>query len=522
VSLRWRLTFTFSLLISALLIGAGVHLLRAGMETQRIPIDFVIVGIVSIALCYWALGNVLGPLEEACNSARRLTSDAAATSGARKDEIAQVVSMLNLLSTQLSETQEKLQQEKEKSEAMLTRMADGIIVTDNDGRIVLFNPAAERIFGIPAARAVSKTVTDVFMDYDLSAMLARALGQGVPQTGEVTIGVMERWSDGVIEHRSTPTTLQPSSPLTLQRFLDAFVTLVETEGGDGHGAVIVLHDLTDIRRLENIRRDFVANVSHELRTPVASIRAMSETLLMGAKDDPATSQQFLETMLKETERLSALLDDLLELARIESGKRELRKVNLNARELIETVLRKLRPHAERKQLTVTVDVPADLTLRADPDAMQQILVNLLDNAIKYTSNSGSVRVKGERRGRKRKEGDNVGSFPLLSPPAPSFPFIVLSVSDTGVGIPREHLTRIFERFYRVDKARSRELGGTGLGLSIVKHLVESQGGKVTVESELGKGSVFTVTLPTGEEKSGRSFPLPVIRSGAENLGKRPE
>jgi two-component system phosphate regulon sensor histidine kinase PhoR len=346
---------------------------------------------------------------------------------------------------------------------MLTRMADGIIVTDVSGRIVLFNPAAERIFGIPAARAVDRTITDVFMDYDFSAMLTRAFGQGVSQTGEVKV---ER---------------------PQERLLDVFVTLVETEGGDGHGAVIVLHDLTEIRRLENIRRDFVANVSHELRTPVASIRAMAEALLMGAKDDPETLEQFLETMLKETERLSTLLDDLLELARIESGRRELRKVDLNARQLVETVLRKLRPQAERKQLCVSVDVPADLTLRADPDAMQQVLVNLLDNAIKYTPEGGKVGVECR-----------VSSVEVMTdepPPVTRHPSpVTLIVRDTGVGIPREHLPRIFERFYRVDKARSREMGGTGLGLSIVKHLVELQGGRVTVESAVGKGSVFTVTL----------------------------
>ena len=477
MSLRWRITFIFILLISAALICVGMYLLRVGIESRFLTVDLVAVGLVSVLLCYWMLGNVLAPFEEARDSVRRLANkdNVVVTSVAHKDEIGEFIIALNALSMRLQETQAELQREKEKSEAMLTRMADGIIVTDVSGRIVLFNPAAERIFGIPAQRALDKTVTDVFMDYDLSTMLARALGQGVPQTGEVKV---ERPQEGT---------------------LDVFVTLVETEGGQGHGAVIVLHDLTEIRRLENVRRDFVANVSHELRTPVASIRAMAETLLMGAKDDPEAAQQFLETMLKETERLSSLLDDLLELARIEAGKREPRKVDLNVRELVETVLNKLRPHAERKQLTVTVDVPDNLTLRADPDAMQQILVNLLDNAIKYTPNGGNVRVKGEGRGRKGKEGEDNGSLPFLPPLSPSFPCVVLSVSDTGVGIPREHLLRIFERFYRVDKARSREMGGTGLGLSIVKHLVESQGGQMTVESEVGRGSTFTVTLPLSSE-----------------------
>jgi two-component system phosphate regulon sensor histidine kinase PhoR len=465
MSLRWRLTFLFAFLLSAALISVSVYALRVGIETKRLTVDALIVGIISVLLCYRVLGNVLGPLEEASESARQLAKKQVRQTDRlpHRDEIGELVTTLNALSLRLHEMQEELQQEKEKSKAMLTRMADGIIVTDVSGRIVLFNPAAERIFGIPAARAVDRTITDVFMDYDFSAMLTRAFGQGVSQTGEVKV---ER---------------------PQERLLDVFVTLVETEGGDGHGAVIVLHDLTEIRRLENIRRDFVANVSHELRTPVASIRAMAEALLMGAKDDPETLEQFLETMLKETERLSTLLDDLLELARIESGRRELRKVDLNARQLVETVLRKLRPQAERKQLCVSVDVPADLTLRADPDAMQQVLVNLLDNAIKYTPEGGKVGVECR-----------VSSVEVMTdepPPVTRHPSpVTLIVRDTGVGIPREHLPRIFERFYRVDKARSREMGGTGLGLSIVKHLVELQGGRVTVESAVGKGSVFTVTL----------------------------
>ncbi|MCS6861043.1 MAG: cell wall metabolism sensor histidine kinase WalK [Abditibacteriales bacterium] len=464
MSLRWRLTFLFTLLLAAALAGVSGYALRIGIQVERLMVGVLIIGVISVLLCYWTLGNALAPLAEARQAAQRLGGHGGDLS--HQDEIGELTTALNALSLRLLETQAELQREKEKSEAMLTRMADGIIVTDVSGRIVLFNPAAERIFGLPAQRALGRTVTDIFMDYDLSTMLTRALGQGVPQTAEVKV---ER---------------------PQERILNVFVTLVETEGRQGHGAVIVLHDLTEIRRLENIRRDFVANVSHELRTPVASLRAMAETLLMGAKDDPEAAQQFLETMLKETERLSVLLDDLLELARIEAGKREPRKVDLNLRELVETVLNKLRPHAERKQLNLAVDVPEDLTLRADPDAMQQILVNLLDNAIKYTPSGGSVTVTGKVRG-----NDGIPSIPFLSSTSPSLPYVVLSVSDTGVGIPHEHLPRIFERFYRVDKARSREMGGTGLGLSIVKHLVEMQGGKVTVESAVGRGSVFTVTLP---------------------------
>jgi two-component system phosphate regulon sensor histidine kinase PhoR len=460
MSLRVRITLIFVAALTSAFAASGAYLLHLGITDSRTLATALVLGAAAgAALSYVAAGSIVRPIVDARNSVRQLARGGMPENlRVHEDEIGQLLEHFNTIASRLNETLEELRDEREKASAMLERMAEGIIVTDNDGRIVLFNRAAERIFNLPASRATGKTVTDVFLDYELSAMLMRALRQAVTQTGEVRIASTN------------------SDHVARERILDVFVTRVETERGHGFGAVMVLHDLTEIRRLENIRRDFVANVSHELRTPIASIRAMTETLLMGAKDDPEAAQEFLTTVSKEAERLSVLLDDLLEVARIESGKREMHKTELDASELVETVVGKLRPQAESHGIMLSTSVPHVKMFHANHDAMQQILVNLIDNAIKYTPERGRVSVECEEA------------------PEDTIKFIV---RDTGVGIPRSDIPRIFERFYRVDKARSRELGGTGLGLSIVKHLVEAQGGDVKVESRMGQGSVFTVTLPRG-------------------------
>jgi two-component system phosphate regulon sensor histidine kinase PhoR len=244
------------------------------------------------------------------------------------------------------------------------------------------------------------------------------------------------------------------------------------EGGGRSGLVIVLHDITEVRRLEQIRRDFVANVSHELKTPLTSIKGFVETLLSGALHDTKKAEQFLRRIDVNVERLHYLVSDLLSLARIESQGVEVALAPVDWRAVLRDVLRRHRHAAEQKGLALSADEHS-LVVMGDTEAMTQVLDNLVDNALQYTPAPGRVHVRLESR-------DGVG---------------VLSVEDTGVGIPKEDLERVFERFYRVDKARSRAVGGTGLGLSIVKHLVLAMHGQVTVESELGKGSRFKVEIP---------------------------
>ena len=238
---------------------------------------------------------------------------------------------------------------------------------------------------------------------------------------------------------------------------------------------MVLHDLTALRQLERVRTEFVANVSHELRTPLTAIQGYLETLLSGALDEPENARRFLEIVLRHSERLGRLLNDLTDLSNIELGKVVLRRELVHLDEVVDSVVGMIGPRAARSRVTVSADVPAELpAVAADRDRLAQILINLVDNAVKYTPEGGAVTVTA------RAAGDEV---------------VEVAVADTGVGIPAADLPRITERFYRVDKARSRELGGTGLGLAIVKHLVLAHGGELRIESPQQQGTIVRFTLP---------------------------
>ena len=239
--------------------------------------------------------------------------------------------------------------------------------------------------------------------------------------------------------------------------------------------VMVLHDMTALRQLERVRTEFVANVSHELRTPLTAIQGYLETLLSGALEEPEHARRFLEIVLRHSERLGRLLNDLTDLSNIELGKVTLRREAVRLDEVVASVLAIIGPRATRSRVTVTADVAAALPpVSADRDRLAQILINLVDNAVKYTPEGGAVTVTGRALGGQAVE---------------------VAVADTGIGIPAADLPRITERFYRVDKARSRELGGTGLGLAIVKHLVMAHGGELRIESEQERGTTVRFTLP---------------------------
>ena len=348
---------------------------------------------------------------------------------------------------------EELQEERTLLSAILGRMAEAVIAADESGKILLVNPAAEWMLRLPPDWS-GRRLTELTLPFELMELMQKALRQGTPQWGEVRIVLPE------------------------ERFLDAYAKPL-VANGNRIGVLLVARDLTELKRLERIRRDFVANVSHELRTPIATLRSLTEALLMGGKDDPEVRDRFLQAIADEAERMSKLLENLLELARLEIGRREWRWQSVSIGECMAQVSERFKVLAERKGLKFTVQFEPDLTVRTDPDALTQILSNLLDNAIKYTE-QGEIAVIAERV--ETADGD----------------WVTIHVRDTGIGIPPEHLSRIFERFYRVDKARSRQQGGFGLGLSIAKHLAESLGGKITVQSEVGKGSVFTVWLPSSK------------------------
>jgi two-component system phosphate regulon sensor histidine kinase PhoR len=368
------------------------------------------------------------------------------------DEIGQLARALNAMAEGLQDKLGDLQHERAKTAAILDSMMEGVVAVDGHDHLLLINERARGFLGVGRGRGEGTPFLEVVRNLDLHGLLsqARAHGQGALTPRELVV-------PGPVERR-----LQVNAvPLHL--------------GAEEIGVVMVLHDLTELRRLEQMRTEFVANVSHELRTPLTAIQGYLETLLGGALEDHAHARRFLEVVARHTERLGRLLNDLTDLSNIELGKVSLRIEATELGEIVDSVIGIIRPRAESGRVTLRVALASDVPrVKADRDRLAQILINLVDNAVKYTPAGGEVAVSAR-----------------AAPPG----VVEIEVSDTGVGIPAADLPRITERFYRVDKARSRELGGTGLGLAIVKHLVIAHGGELRIASEIDKGTTVRFTLP---------------------------
>ncbi|MBI2788554.1 MAG: PAS domain-containing protein [Elusimicrobia bacterium] len=399
----------------------------------------------------WLLARAAGrPLEEMAAVARRL---AAGEYGARVrgplggDERALLGETLNVLAARVEETIGELSRDKGRLAAVLDQMAEGVVAVDAEGRVLLVNPALSRLLGIDAEQARGRGHLETLRHHGLAELVGEVLRGGAPAARELRL----------------------FSPEEL--VFDAHAALLQ-QGGRPAGALVVLHDITRLRRLEQVRRDFVANVSHELRTPLSSIKGFAETLREGAVDDKENRLGFLRTIEEQAVQLSQLVDDLLDLSSIESGHRQPTLAPTDLRGLAVDATRRFAPAAAERGVILATFSSSPVNALADAEQVRQVLANLIDNAIKYTEPGGRVEISLETR------EDQA----------------VVRVRDTGVGIPEADLTRIFERFYRVDKSRSREAGGTGLGLAIVKHLVEAQGGRVWVESRQPGGSAFFFSL----------------------------
>jgi two-component system phosphate regulon sensor histidine kinase PhoR len=408
---------------------------------------------VALGIALFVAGRIARPAVVMQDVARAMAEgDFAVRAPVRSpDEIGALGRALNALSQRMHERLEDLHQEQAKVSAILDGMVEGVIAVDGHDHVVLMNERARVMFDLAAARGERKPILEVIRNADLHHLLrdSRAAGEGVVSRGELSLpGAVER----VLQVNAVPLRLGP----------------------DEVGAVMVIHDVTELRRLERVRTEFVANVSHELRTPLTAIHGYLETLLGGALEEPEHARRFLEIVFRHTERLGRLLNDLTDLSNIELGKVALRLAPVHLAEVVESVLAISRPRADAGGVALSADLDpgADVVL-ADHDRLAQILINLVDNAVKYTPADGRVRVAAR--------------------PGPAGR-VEIAVEDTGIGIPAADLPRITERFYRVDRARSRELGGTGLGLAIVKHLVIGHGGVLAIESEPGKGTVVRFTL----------------------------
>jgi two-component system phosphate regulon sensor histidine kinase PhoR len=384
------------------------------------------------------------------DAARRLAAGNYETRvrGLGGDELGVLGQTLNELASRVQETVGELSRDKAQLAAVLDQMAEAVVAVDASGSVLVVNPALSRLLGVDAAASRGRRYLETVRHNGIARLLGDVLRDGRPAALEIRIFAPE------------------------EMIFDAHAAPL-TQDGRVAGALLVLHDITRLRRLEQMRRDFVANVSHELRTPLASIRGFAETLSAGAVDDKENRLDFLKTIEEHAGRLTKLVDDLLDLSAIESGHRAPRLTPTDLGAALAESAHAFAPVATERGVRLEAP-PADAlpSVSADPDQLSQILANLLDNALKYTEAGGLVELSAERW----KNG------------------IRVTVRDTGVGIPEADLPRVFERFYRVDKARAREAGGTGLGLSIVKHLVEAHGGEVSVESRQPGGTSFRFTL----------------------------
>ncbi|HEY8477180.1 MAG TPA: ATP-binding protein, partial [Chloroflexota bacterium] len=415
-----------------------------------VALALVPTAVAAVALAFVVARATVDPLRRLAEMARRLAAgEWKAEPGALpRDEVAELGRALAAMAHKLHAEVATIEDERRRWRVVLEEMADGLVVTDGSGRVLLLNRVAEQLLHVQQSWAVGRSFVQVVRDHELADHLESSL----------------RAPDG--RPRSRIVEAGPG-----RRALRVVITTVPNRGE--RQALVILQDLTELRRLERVRRDFVANVSHELRTPLASLKALVETLEGGALDDPTAARDFLARMHVEVDGLVQLVEELLALSRLEDGRADLRPAPTPVAELVGRAVERLRPQADRAGVALAADVPADLPLvLADPARVQQVIMNLVHNAVKFTPPGGSIRVTADRWNGQ----------------------VAVRVIDTGVGIDAEDLPRIFERFYKAD--RSRASTGTGLGLAIAKHLVLAHGGRIWAESPgLGQGSTFTFTLP---------------------------
>ncbi|AEI39854.1 two-component system histidine kinase PnpS [Paenibacillus mucilaginosus] len=416
---------------------------------------FVIAGLISYRVAY----SVTRPIELITSVARQITdmNYKYRVQVNKRDEIGQLGHAINRMADSLELQMNRISEDENRLKSVLESMTSGVIMIDREGKIALLNRSAEEILGFSAKELLGKSFNQAKQQYEFTQLIQEC------------IDVRDHIRDEVIFYYPK------------ERILEINLNPIAEAGGEWEGLLIVLHDITAVRRLERMRSEFVANVSHELKTPIAAVKGFAETLLAGALNDKETARSFLQIIFDESERLNRLIGDILELSKIESKRIPLQFSPVHLEPFIGNCVHVMNTEAKKKGIELELNVDGDFYMEADEDRLRQILINLLSNGISYTPEGGRVRLKVEQlvSGKEVTEHDKVR----------------FTIADTGIGIPKKDLPRIFERFYRVDKARSRSSGGTGLGLSIVKHLVELHKGTIRVESEVGVGTKFIIEMP---------------------------
>ena len=441
ISPAWRSGLMVALLALAVLLARNA---------RYWTVSLAIVALVGGAWIWsaWALSRRIRRLEEFSHKVSGGDFRPFEPDG-RGDELDDLVRAFNATAARLAESIRVLSDERVREATILGSMIEGVAVISARERFLYSNRAFSQILGLEGQTVENRPLIEVVRHTGLLAVIKQALSAEKQESSEIVVG-----------------TVRPRS---------FSVTATPVHAGGASGAVLVLHEISELRRLERVRQDFVANVSHEFRTPLTAIQGFAETLLTGALDDPDNRRRFVEIIRDHAARLARLTEDLLELSRIEAGELKLEFQPVSVQQLVESCVETVGLKARAKQLALQLTIPGDLpNVRADANRLQEVLQNLLDNAVQYTPSGGHINVAAAG-----KNGQ-----------------IVITVADTGIGIPQAEQSRIFERFYRVDAARSREAGGTGLGLSIARHIVEAHGGRIWVESTVGEGSQFHFSVPT--------------------------
>ena len=426
---------------------------RIGAIRARIAVGALLVALLASLVSWYVSKRITAPIEGMREGARRFADgDLQHRLPIPKTaEFAGLATTMNQMAGLLQQRLDEIVSQRKKTEAILASMREGVIATDMEQRVISINPAAARMFGLQVVGVEGRSILEIIRNHTFQALMDRCLSSG------------EIIESDIVYHQNGERTFN----VALTPLVDSVQKRL--------GGLVVISDVTQLRRLENMRRDFAASVSHEIKTPLTAIKGFVETLVTGEMDDREETRRFLNIIDRHVNRLATIIEDLMQLSRIERDD-EIQRIGMEEcriADVLNTAVNLCGPAIKEKGIAIELACAADLSGRFDATLLEQAAVNLLDNAVKYSPSDSTVLVAAER------VADEIR----------------IRFQDHGMGIARKHLPRLFERFYRVDKARSRKLGGTGLGLAIVKHIAQAHGGTVTVESELEKGSTFTLHLP---------------------------